>query len=58
MGIYLPLPYVLEKNLFIKVELIYNTVLVSGVWQSDFYIYIYIFFFRFFPTVVYLLHDR
>ena len=44
MSVYLPLPYVLEKNLFIKVELIYNTVLVSGVWQSDFYIYIYILF--------------
>ena len=40
---------------FIKVQLINDVVLVSGVQQSDsvIYIYIYIFFFRFFSLIGY-----
>ena len=41
----------LEINFF-SIELIYNTVLVSGVQPSDSVFYIYTFFFRFFSCII------
>ena len=40
-------------NDFIGVQLIYNVVLLSDVQPSDSNVFVYIYFFRFFSTVVY-----
>ena len=38
---------------FIEAQLIYSIVLVSGRWHSDWFIHVYLFFFRFFSLIGY-----